>query len=142
MRLLALAFVTVMLGQSVGPYTGHWTADFHGTTYLRLTLSDKAGAPQGALSIGKSIQVDGQGNVDRVTEAPSTLSPMTDVRRSGNVLSFSYYEDGGHDVSKFELRLIDANTAELTLLIPEEERRQLAAEGTSLPKPFRLAKSR
>ena len=141
MRFLALAFVTVMLGQSLGPYSGDWTADFHGTTYLRLTLNDKAGAPQGAMSIGKSIQVDGQGNVDRVTEAPSTLSPMTDMRRSGNVFSFSY-EDDGHDVSKFELRLIDTNTAELTLLIPEDDRQQLAAEGLTLPKAFRLAKSR
>ena len=141
MPLLALAFVTVMLGQSVGPYTGDWTADFHGTTYLRLTLTDKAGAPQGAMSIGKSIKVDGQGNVDTVTEAPSTLRPMKDVRRIGNVLSFSY-EDDAHDVSQFELRLIDTNTAELTLILPEDERQQLAAEGVSLPKPFRLAKSR
>jgi hypothetical protein len=104
-------------------------------------LNDKAGAPQGATSIGKSIQVDGQGNVDRVTEAPAALRPLTDVRRNGNVLSFSY-EDDGHDVSKFELRLLDPNTAELRLLLPEDERRQLASEGVSLPKPFRLAKSR
>ena len=141
MRLLALAFVTVMLGQPLGPYSGDWAADLNGTTYLRLTLNDKAGAPQGAMSICKSIQVDGQGNVDRVTEAPSTLRPMTDVRRSGNVLSFSY-EKGGQDVSAFELRLIDTHTAELTLLLPEEERQQLAVEGIPLPKPFRLAKSR
>jgi len=141
MRLLALAFVTVMLGQPLGPYSGDWTADFNGTTYLRLTLNDKAGAPQGAMSICTSIQVDGQGNVDRVTEAPSTLRPMTDVRRSGNVLSFAY-DDDGHEPSNFELRLIDPNTADLTLLLPEEERQQLAAEGIPLPKPFRLAKSR
>ena len=141
MRLLALAFVTVMLGQPLGPYSGDWTADLNGTTYLRLMLNDQAGAPQGAMSICKSIQVDGQGNVDRVTEAPSTLRPMTDVRRSGNVLSFSYQEDG-QDFSTFELRLIDTNTAELTVLLPEEERQQLATEGIPLPKPFRLAKSR
>ena len=141
MRLLALAFVTVILGQPLGPYSGDWTADFNGTTYLRLALNDKAGAPQGAISICKSIQVDGQGNVDRVTEAPSTLRPMTDVRRNDNVLSFSY-DDDGQNVSKFELRLIDPNTADLTLLLPEEDRQQLAAEGIPLPKPFRLAKSR
>ena len=141
MRLLPLAFVTVILGQPLGPYTGDWTADFNGTTYLRLTLNDKAGAPQGAIGICNSIHVDGQGNVDRVTEAPSTLRPMTDVRRSGNVLSFSY-DDDGQNVSKFELRLIDPNTADLMLLLPEDERQQLAAEGIPLPKPFRLAKSR
>jgi hypothetical protein len=141
MRLLTLACVTVILGQPLVPYSGDWTAEFHGTTYVRLALNDKAGTPQGALSIGKSIQVDGQGNVDRVTEAGSTLIPVTDVRRSGNVLSFSYEKDG-RDFSKFELGLIDTNTAELTLLVPEEERQQLAVEGIPLPKPFRLAKSR
>src|SRR5204862_2562834 len=71
----------------------------------------------------------------------STLRPMTDVRRSGNVLSFSY-DDDGYELSKFELRLIDPNSADLTVLLPEEERQQLAAEGIPLPKPFRLAKFR
>jgi len=141
MRILTLAFVTVMLGQPLGPYSGDWTADFNGTIYLRLTLNDQAGALQGAMSICRNIQVDGQGNVDRVTEAPSAFRPLTDVRRTGNVVSFSY-DDNGHDVSRFELRLIGTNTADLTLLIPEEERLQLAAEKTALPKPFRLAKSR
>jgi hypothetical protein len=141
MRLLTLAFVTVVLGQPLVPFSGNWTAEFHGTTYVRLALNDKAGTPEGAISIAKSIEVDGQGNVDRVVEAGSTLIPVTDVRRSGNVLSFSY-EKGGQDVSAFELRLIDTHTAELTLLLPEEERQQLAAEGIRLPKPFRLVKSR
>jgi len=141
MRLLALAFVTVVLGPPLGPYSGDWSAAFNGTTYLRLTLNDTAGVPQGAMSICKSLQVDGQGNVDRVTEAPATLRPMTDVRRSGDVLSFSY-DDGGRDLSRFELRLIDPNTADLTVVLPEEERQQLAAENITLPKPFRLTKSR
>jgi hypothetical protein len=140
MRLLALAFVTVVLSQPLAPYSGDWTAVFSGTTYVRLALNDRAGAPQGALSIGQSIHVDGQGNIDRVTEAAPTLRPMLDVRRNGDVLSFSY-ENGG-DVDKFELRLIDTNTAELTVLIPEEARQELAADGIPLPKPFRLAKSR
>jgi hypothetical protein len=96
MRLLALAFVTVVLGQP-GPYSGDWTADFNGTTYVRLALNDKAGAPQGALSIGQSIHVDAQGNVDRVTEAAPTLRPMLDVHQNGDVLSFSY-ENGGDEI--------------------------------------------
>ena len=142
MRILALAFLTVTLGQPIGPYGGDWTADFHGTTYVRLVLSDKGGAPQGAMSIGTSLHVDGQGNIDGVSEAASTLTPMLDVRRSGEVLSFSYRSGDNVDVDTFELRLIDSNTAELTLLLPEEARQELAADGIPLPKPFRLAKSR
>lgn len=140
MRVLALTFVTVMFGQPLGPYSGDWTGDFHGTTYLRLALTDKAGAPHGEMSICKDIHVDGQGNLDVVTEAASTLVPILDVQRSGDVLSFFYKH--GDDVDKFEMRLIDTNTAELTLLLPDEDRQQLASEGIPLPKPFRLAKSR
>ncbi len=142
MRLLALAFVTVTLGQPIDPYSGDWTADFHGTTYVRLMLNDKGGAAQGAMSIGKDIHVDRQGNIDGVTEAASTLTPMLDVRRSGEVLSFSYRSGDNVDVDTFELRLIDSNTAELTLLLPEEARQELAADGIPLPRPFRLAQSR
>jgi hypothetical protein len=140
MRLLALAFATVFLGQPLGPYSGDWTADFRGTTYLRLALNDAAGTPRGAMSIGNSIHVDKQGNLDGVSEAALTLRPMLDVRRSGEVLSFSYPSDNGVDL--FELRLVDTNIAELTLLLPEEARQELAADGIPMPKPFRLTKSR
>src|SRR5215831_1107965 len=116
MQLLALAFVTVMLGQPLGLYTGDWTADFNGMTYVRLTLADKAGGPHGAMSIGTTIHVDAQGNIDSITQASSTLKPMLDVSRNGDVLSFSCRngDDSGSD--QFELRFIDPNTAELTLL--------------------------
>jgi hypothetical protein len=140
MRLLTLTFVTVMFGQPLGPYSGDWTADFRGTTFVRIALTDKAGVPQGEMSIGKNIHVDKQGNPDIVTEAAPTLTPMLDVQRTGEVLSFACKI--GDDVDRFELRLIDTNTAELTLLLPEDVRRELAADGVPLPKPFRLAKSR
>src|SRR5262245_8376726 len=118
MRLATLAILSLLLGQPFAPYGGDWTADFQGTTYIRIALKDDAGSPQGAMSICSSIQTDGQGNVKSVTVAASTLIPMLDVHRSGEVLSFSYKKD--NDVDKFELRVIDANTAELTMLLPEE----------------------
>ncbi|HEY7290389.1 MAG TPA: hypothetical protein VH583_11195 [Vicinamibacterales bacterium] len=140
MRFFVLAVATLVLGQPLGPYSGNWTGDFHGTTFVRLTLSDATGTPQGAMSIGSDIHVDKQGNLDGVTAAASTLRPMLDVRRSGEVVSFSY--KGDNDVDQFELRLIDANTAELRVLVPEDARQELAADGIPLPKPFRLSKAR
>ena len=141
MRMVALVFVAALLGQPRGPYTGDWTADYQGTIYVRLSLSEKSGSPQGAMSVGKSIHVDDKGIVDRADEAPLTLRPLADVRRSGDVWSFSY-ADADRDVSKFELRLIDANSAELALILSEEERQQFAADKIPLLKPFRLKKSR
>jgi hypothetical protein len=140
MRLLTVALVTIVLGQPLGQFSGDWTADFHGTTYVHLSLNDQGGTAQGAMSIGSTIHVDKQGNVDEVTGAPSTLKPMLDVRRNGDVLVFSY--DSGGDLDQFQLRLLDANTAELTLLLPEEARKELADDGIPLPKPFRLSKGR
>jgi len=141
MRLLAMAFLTIVLGQAIGPLSGDWTGDYHGITYLRLAMNDSASAPQGMMSIGNSIHVDKQGNLDEVSEASTTLVPLLDIRRTGDVLSFSYRTADG-DVDKFELRLVDTNTAELTLLLSEDQRQELASDGIPLPKPFRLAKSR
>jgi hypothetical protein len=140
MRLLALAFAAVTLGQPLGPYSGNWTAEFQGTTYIRVALNDQGGAAHGAMSICSSIHVDGQGSIDRATEAPTSLRPMLDVRRRGDVLSFAFKDND--DVDRFELRFLDVNTAELTLLLSDEARQELAADGIPVPKPFRLAKSR
>jgi hypothetical protein len=139
--MLALAIaLAIMVGQPFNGYSGDWTADYHGTTYVRLALTGTVGAPQGAMSIGESIHVDARGNVDGVTEAPSNLTPMLDVRWNGTVLSFTVKNDD--DIDRFELRLIDANTGELTPIIPEEQRQELAKEGIPLPKPFPVTKAR
>jgi hypothetical protein len=139
MPALAIA-LAIMVGQPFNGYSGDWTADYHGTTYVRLALTDTVGAPQGAMSIGESIHVDARGNVDAVTEAPSNLTRMLDVRWNGTVLSFTV--KNGDDIDRFELRLIDANTGELTPIIPEEQRQELAKEGIPLPKPFPVTKAR
>jgi hypothetical protein len=141
MRLLPIALVTVMLGQPLGPFGGEWSADFHGTTYVRLALNDGGSGPQGGMNIGNSIRVDKQGNLESVSEAGGTLVPLLDVRRSGDVLSFSYKTTDG-DIDKFELRLVDTTTAELALILSEDERKELASDGIPPPKPFRLVKSR
>ena len=139
MRPLAIAFVGLVLGQPGNLLNGNWTADFQGTTYVRLAFAEGATAPQGTLSIGQSIHVDDKGNVDRVTAAASTPARMVDVRWNDGVLSFGIND--GPDVDRFEFRLVDANHAELVMVFSGEERRRLAAEQIPLPKPFRLTKT-
>ena len=140
MWVLAVALLALTTDQPFDQYSGQWTAEYHGTTYVRLVLSELVGAPQGVMSIGESIHVNAGGDVDGVTEAPSTLTRMLDVRWNGRVLSFSVKD--GDDIHRFELRLIDANTGELTPIIPEEQRQELANDGIPLPKPFRVTKAR
>src|SRR5262245_929184 len=120
------AFVGLVLGQPGNVLNGNWTANFQGTTYVRLAFAEGATAPQGTMSIGQSIHVDDEGNVDRVTAASSTPTRMLDMRWNGGVLSFGIND--GPDVDRFEFRLIDANHAELTMIFSEEERRQAGVE--------------
>ena len=140
MRTLVMAFIAIALGQPGNPLSGNWTAEYHGTTYVRLILADSPVGPQGTMSIGESIHVDDEGNVDRVTAASATLNRMLDVRWNDVVLSFAI--NGGDDIDRFEFRLVDANHAELTPIISEEDRQQLAAERIPLPKPFPLTRTR
>jgi hypothetical protein len=91
------------------------------------------------MSIAQSIHVDDDGNVDRVTAASSTPTRVLDIRWKDGVLSFG--TNDGPNVDRFELRLIDANHAELTMIFSEEERRQFATEKIPLPKPFPLTKT-
>jgi hypothetical protein len=139
MRPLAIALVGLVLGQPGNVLNGNWTANFQGTTYVRLAFAEGATVPQGTMSIGQSIHVDDEGNVDRVTAASSTPTRMLDIRWNDGVLSFGIND--GPDVDKFEFRPIDANHAELAPILSVEERRQLAAEQIPLPKPFRLTKT-
>ena len=139
MRPFAIAFLGLVLGQPGNVLNGDWTANFQGTTYVRLAFAEGAAALQGTMGIGQSIHVDDEGNVDSVTAASSTPTRIFDIRWNDGVLSFGI--DDGPDVNRFEFRLIDANHAELAPIFSGEERRQLAGDHIPLPKPFGLTKT-
>src|SRR5262252_7842134 len=98
MRPFAIAFVGLVLGQPGNVLNGNWTANFQGTTYVRLAFAEGATAPQGTMSIGQSIHVDVEGNVDNVTSASSTPTRMLDIRWNDGVLSFAI--NNGPDVDR------------------------------------------
>ena len=139
MQPLAIALVTLVLGQLGKPLDGNWTASYQGTTYVRLTFTDGATALQGTMSLGPRIHVDTQGNVDSVTEAASMPTRIFDIRWSNGALSFG--RDDGPGVDRYEFRLIDATHGELFLILSGEEQRQVAAGQIPLPKPFQLTKT-
>jgi len=139
MRPFAIAFVGLVLGQPGNVLNGNWTANFQGTTYIRLAFAEGATVPQGAMSIGQRIHADDEGNVDSVTAASSTPIRMLDIRSNDGVLSFGIKD--GPDIDRYEFRMIDANHAELSMIFSEEERRQAAAEHLPVPKPFPLTKT-
>ena len=139
MRIVAIAFAGLVLGQSGNVLNGNWTANLQGATYVSLTFADGTPVPQGTMSIAQSIHVDDDGNVDSVIVGSSAPTRMLDLRWNDGVLSFG--TNDGPDVDRYEFRLIDANHAELVPVFSEEARRQFAAEHIPLPKPFRLTRT-
>ena len=139
MRLFAIAFVGLVLGQPGNVLNGNWTANLQGATYVRLAFAEGATVPQGTMSIAQSIHADDEGNVDSVIVGSFKPTRMLDLRWNDGVLSFGIND--GPDVDRFEFRPIDANHAELTPIFSAEERRQFAAEQIPLPKPIRLTKT-
>jgi hypothetical protein len=139
MRPFAIAFVGLVLGQPGNVLNGNWTANFQGTTYVRLAFAEGATVPQGTMSIAQSIHADDEGNVDSVIVGSFRPTRMLDLRWNDGVLSFGVKD--GPDVDRFEFRPIDADHAELAMIFSEEERRQAAAEHLPVPKPFRLTKT-
>ena len=136
MSTAGLAAVDQAPGQA---YAGTWTADLKGTTYVRLELEPFDGTLRGRIALG-NIQLDGQGQVAKAEPAPSRLTPLIDV--SLRITGISFSRRDVTDIDRFEMRLLDGETAELLFLPTDEDRKELAAAGIGVPKPVRLKRLR
>jgi hypothetical protein len=116
--------------------SGTWTAVYGDTTYIRRRVRERPGS---AISIGHSIHIDEEGNVDSATPAPEALTRMLDAHWIGEVLSFAI--NGGDEIERFEFRLIDVDHAEVMPIMSEEQRQELADEPMPLSKPFPLTRT-
>jgi hypothetical protein len=132
------AAVALQSPASAQSYTGTWTAELSGTTYVRLELQGTNTAMTGRLSLG-NMEADAKGVVIKVAAAPRELRPLQEVVRRDAHLSFILKE--GRDSDRFELRLVGADSADLLFIPSEEDKKELAAEGIPAPKPIRLKKS-
>ena len=135
---LAVAITCFTAGQS-NPSTiaGTWTAEFNGRTFVRLELKTAGGTIAGGMSIG-DIEINEQGALKKVGEMPAKLTPIFDARQEGSLLTFSRKDST--DIDRFELRLLDGKRAELVLVLTEDDRKELAAEGVPTPKPIVLTR--
>ena len=137
---IALAMTVGQAPASQAPgqtYAGTWIAEFTGTTYIRLELEGAAGALRGRISLG-NVQVDAQGEVNKAEPAPRELKTIFDVTLRTTSIAFSHKD--GNDTDHFEMRLVGNEAAELLLILTDEDRKELAADGLPAPKPFRLKK--
>ena len=116
---------------------GTWTAEFHGRTFIRLELRILRGTLTGSISTG-DLQVDEQGDIREVGEAPRNPSPIFDVAYQSATVAFSRKD--GHEADRFEFRVLDDSRGELRLVLTDEVRKELAADGIPLPKPIMLTR--
>ena len=104
---------------------------------MRLELQVTGNAISGRISLG-DVEVDKAGQLKTVKAATREPKPIFDVAERAGKLTFAHKD--GQETDRFEMKLIDATTAELALVITEDMRKDLASEGISDFKPFRLKK--
>lgn len=137
----AILLATVLL---IGPtqtsnqsFAGTWTAEHANQTFVRLELEGAGAVLGGRISLG-DIELDKNGQVKTAKAAPPNTTPIFDVAERAGTLTFAHKD--GRDTDRFELKLVDATTAELTFILTEDSRKELAAQGISEFKPLRLKK--
>ena len=134
---LAAILVTGAAQTANQSFVGTWIGEHAGQTFVRLDLDATGKAIGGRISLG-DVEVDKTGNLKTVKPPKRASTPILDVVERAGKLTFARRE--GRDTDRFELTLIDATTAELALVITDEMRKELASEGISDFKPFRLRK--
>ena len=114
---LALAGILGQVGTTAQTpsqsFTGSWSAEYSGTTFVRLEL-DAARSPLGGrISLG-DIQLDKQGDVIKAKTAPPSFTTLFDVALRGPLLSFSRKD--GNDTDHFEMRLTGNDSAVMKIM--------------------------
>ena len=135
--LLAMALVIGATQTSNQSYAGTWTAEHAGQTFVRLELENAGTAIGGRLSLG-DIELDKIGQVKTAKAAKSTATPIFDVVERAGKLTFARKD--GRETDRFELKLIDPTSAELTFVVTDDTRQEMASQGISDFKPLKLKK--
>jgi beta-lactamase regulating signal transducer with metallopeptidase domain len=94
-------------------FAGTWVGEFHGRTFLTLTLKENAGKLAGTCVHAVDMAEDANGQLIRIADK-RVLDPVVDARVSGTdaVLAIGAAGDP-HKVAKFDLRLIGESRAEM-----------------------------
>ena len=139
MRILTVIVAAACLtSQATGtPIAGSWRAQFEGRTFVTLELISANDTITGLISLG-DVEVDKQGALKRVSEPQRKPTPIFNVSQTGSTLRFAVKD--GNDTDLFELRVLDAERAELRMMLADHDVKELAAQGVGVPKPFVLTR--
>jgi hypothetical protein len=136
MRTLILCAALATFAQGANP-AGTWTATFKGQTFVRLELRGESPQLAGTFRIS-NIEFDKEGRPRPTSPLPEKASPLSGVAQRDSTVTFSW--KNGNDTDRFELRLLADGRAELRLLMTEEMRKELAAQGVPAAGPIVLTR--
>jgi hypothetical protein len=135
---LAISLVAGVAQSSAQQFAGKWVAALDGKTYVRLELTDTNGRLTGRVSLG-AVHFAPSGDITEVLKPATDFTPIFDVALRGGALTF--WRKDGDDVDRFELRVVNGD-AQLTFVLGDEIRAELAAQGVANVKPTKLTKAR
>ena len=135
---IAAAVLGLTLAQPASQrFAGTWTADLAGKTFARLELRETGGTLGGWVSLGR-VHFDPSGEITEVMQTAGELTPIFDVTLRDGTLRFSRKD--GDDTDRFELRIVNGE-AQLSFVLSEADRAELASQGVAAVKPVRLIRS-
>lgn len=135
--LLATALVIGSAQTPAKSFEGTWTGEHAGQTFVRLELQGAGTAISGRINLG-DIELDKTGEVKAAKAPARAATPIFDVVERAGTLTFARKD--GQDTDRFQMKLVDATTAELTFVVTDEIRKEMKSQGITDIKPFKLRK--
>ena len=112
-------------------YVGTWYAKFKGKTFVTIVLKKQDGKLTGTES-HTEIQVDKNGELTSAEQLDGS-EPILEAKLTHGILRITLKEEDSQDLIQFEMKLTDANQAELRVLAPPD---------VPTPKPWKLERAK
>ena len=133
---LVLAVIAVSAAaQSKTPaqrFAGTWHAKFQGNTFSTLKLVVKDDQVTGSMT-GANINLDKNGDLTSA-QATDDVGQISDVKLTGDTLSFTTKNEDSGEVINWKMRLINEREGELLLVMPEPH------PDIPTPRPWKLVR--
>ena len=113
-------------------FAGTWNARFQGETFATLKLVARDNQLTGSMT-GANINMDKDGNLTSA-EGTDDESQVSDVKLTGDALSFTTKNEDTGEVINWKMRLTNEREGELLLLMPEQH------PGIPTPRPWKLVR--
>ena len=114
-------------------YAGSWIGTFQGHTWITIRLKNQGTVMTGTLQRPHDLEFQDSGELKSVSEGTETKT-VEDAVLQGDGLLLTVKDPGTQETSRYVMRLITANTAELKMVAMS------MPPGMPKPKPWQLSR--